>query len=185
MRFDHWQLLELPQFVEEKPNRVQRAADRDGRDGVGRQDGQGRHQKRGRVDPPHPVQPAPGAPLEEAEAHVRGHAGQGGQGDAGDQAEPTPTRMSRKTACRRFERRVVPPQRIFARLRAGMPTLIGSAENAGTEVGDAVSTQLADRRRPACRRSMTPPKVLDDARCDQDIDRRSRRPAPRRQAINL
>ena len=62
------------------------------------------------------------APLEEAYAHVGGHPGQARrQGNsAKSSAEPTPTRMSRKIACKRFERRVVPPQRIFARLRAGI-----------------------------------------------------------------
>ena len=34
--------------------------------------------------------------------------------------------MSRNTACRKLESRVVPPQRTLARLRAGMPTLIGA-----------------------------------------------------------
>src|ERR1700733_9728217 len=39
---------------------------------------------------------------------------------------PNQRNMQRNAACKRFDRRVVAPQRIAATLRAGMPTLSGA-----------------------------------------------------------
>ena len=124
--------------------------------------------------PSHPMESSPGAPLQQVQADVGGHSGQCGQRDMGDEAEPNRSNPRRKTPWRRLESRVVPPHRTLARLLAGMPTLIGGAEDAGAKVGDPVRTELPvgiDGAEVA----VPPLEVFDHLGRDQDVDRRDER----------
>ncbi len=58
---------------------------------------------------------------------------------------PMLTIMKRNKPCIRFETRVVPPQRTFATLRAGIPDAHRRSENSHRKVRDSISTQLGVR----------------------------------------
>ena len=127
---------------DEVAGRVQGAAHHDGRDGVGGQHGDGRAQEGGRVDPAHPRQPAPGAPLQQAEADIRRDASQGRQGDHGDQARAEPDQPEENEAV----------QEIGQPGRAAAPDVGHApgrdahahrcAEGPRAEVGDTIGAEL-------------------------------------------
>ena len=126
----------------------------------------------------HPVQAAPGAPFQEAEADVGGHAGQGRERNPCDHARAEAHQDEQEHGVQASSRAAcVPPQRTLARLRRDADAH-RCPEDARAEVGDSVGAELAVGVGRA-KRSVPALKVFDDSRRDQDVDRGHERQAQR------
>ena len=159
---------------------IERAADRHGGDGVVVRTASGRDEEGRGVEPSHPVQPSPGAPLQQAEADVGGHAGQGRQRDPGrsgpSRSRPGPSRNTR------VEEVGQPRGSAASHVRqapGGDADAHRRPEDAGAEVGDAVGAQLGVGVGGA-EVAVAALEVLDDRGGDQDVDRRDERQSQRR-----
>ncbi len=100
------------------------------------------------------MQPSPGAPLEETEAHIGGHPGQGRQGNSGDHARAEADQDEQKHGVQEVREPRRAPTADIGQAAGGDADEIGAAEDAGAEVGDPVSTELSvgvGRARGRCR----------------------------------